>query len=82
MNYRATKNNVIVERIAAEKVTESGLILKSSAEPDKAKILSVGPDATNDVSVGEIALVNWNKATKIEDETYILNVNEIVMVYG
>ena len=81
MTYKATKNNVIVERIPGEKTTEYGLILRSSAEPDRAKVISVGPDAVGDISVGEVALVNWNKATKVEDELYIININEIVMVY-
>ena len=67
-------------RIAAEKQTSTGIILKSSEEPDKAKIEAVGKDVI-DVSVGETVLVNWNKAIKIENESYIIPISEVIMVY-
>ena len=56
------------------------IILKSSEEPDKAKIEAVGKDVI-DVSVGETVLVNWNKAIKIENESYIIPISEVIMVY-
>ena len=77
--YRPTGKNVLVERIAAPKETSSGIILKSSEEPDRAKIVAIGPEI-DEVAVGEIAVVNWNAATKIEDELYIINIDHIVMV--
>ena len=77
--FRPTGNNVLVERIAASKETSSGIILKSSEEPDRAKIVAIGPEI-DEVAVGEIAVVNWNAATKIEDELYIINIDHIVMV--
>ena len=77
---KPTRNNVIVTRIAGEKTTEYGIILKSSQEPDRARVDAVGPETT-EVSVGEIALVNWNNATRIREEVYILPEDEIVLVY-
>mgnify|MGYP003344024934 CR=1 FL=1 len=79
MNYRPTGKNVLIERIAAQKSTSSGIILKSAEEPDKAKILGIGPEIT-EVVVDEVAVVNWNAATKIQDELYIINIDNIVMV--
>ena len=79
MNYRPTGKNVLIERIAAQKSTSSGIILKSAEEPDKAKILAIGPEIT-EVVVDEVAVVNWNAATKIQDELYIINIDNIVMV--
>jgi co-chaperonin GroES (HSP10) len=76
--YRPLGKNVLVERIAAKKETESGIILKSTQEPDKAFIKVIGPDVT-EVSVGEIAIVNWNTATKVEDENYIISVDNIIL---
>ena len=85
MSYRPTGSNVIVSRIAGSKETESGLILKTSQEPDKAKIVAIGPDA-DQVAIGEIALVNWQRANKItgieeDDELYVLPESEIVFIY-
>jgi co-chaperonin GroES (HSP10) len=77
---RPLSNKVIVERIASEKESSGGIILKYTDGPDKAKIIAIGPDVT-EVAVGEIALINWNKASKAEGETYVVSVEEIVFIY-
>ena len=79
MSYRPTGKNVLIERIPASKQTESGIILKSTQEPDRAKIIAIGPEV-DEVSIDEIAVVNWNTATKVEDELYIINIDNIVLV--
>ena len=79
MAFRPTGSNVLIERIAAEKKSSGGLILKSTLEPDKAKIIAIGPEVT-DVAVNEIAIVNWNRASNVEDELYTIPITEIVMV--
>ncbi len=75
-----TRDNIIVERLDKELSTASGIILKSSDEPDKAKVISIGPKV-NEVNVDDIVLVNWNKATKIQNETYVLPITEVVWIY-
>jgi co-chaperonin GroES (HSP10) len=70
---------VIVERIAASKETTSGIILKSTEEPDKALVLNVGPDVL-EVSEGDLVLLNWNKATAIND-VYIIPEDDIVLKF-
>jgi co-chaperonin GroES (HSP10) len=77
--YKPTGKNVLIERIPAAKETSSGIILKSAEEPDKAKIIAVGP-AIDEVSVDEVAVVNWNAATKIEDELFIINIEHVILV--
>jgi co-chaperonin GroES (HSP10) len=79
MAYRPTGRNVLIERIPAAKETASGIILKSTEEPDRAKILAIGPEI-DEVAVDEVAVVNWNAATKVEDELYIINIDHIVLV--
>jgi co-chaperonin GroES (HSP10) len=79
MAYRPLGNNVLIERIAASKETASGIILKSTQEPDKAKVLAIGPNV-EDIAVDEIAIVNWNAASKVEDETYMISIDNIVLV--
>ena len=76
-----TKNNIIVNRIESEKITDSGLILQSNmGEPDKAQIISLGPKV-DEVQVGDTVLINWNKAVKIEGDTYVVSIDEVVFVY-
>ena len=79
MSYRPTGRNVLIERVAAQKATSSGIILKSAEEPDKAKIIAIGPEI-DEVTVGEVGVVNWNAATKVQDELYIINIDHIVLI--
>jgi co-chaperonin GroES (HSP10) len=79
MAYKPTGLNVLVERIAAKKESAGGIILKSTEEPDRAKIIAIG-SAVEEVAVDEIAFINWNRATNVENDLYIIPVTEIVMV--
>lgn len=80
MNYNPLGNKILVERIAAERQTSTGIILQSSSEPDRAKILAIGPDV-DEVSVGDIALIDWNKATKVDTEKFIISIENVVLIY-
>ena len=75
------RDNIIVTRIAAERKTESGLILKSSVgEPDKAKVIAIGPKV-DELQIGDVVLLDWNKAVKVEFDTYCVPVTEVIFVY-
>ncbi len=80
MNILPLKNKVLVERLENINTTSSGIILSSSQEPDKAKILAVGPDAYG-VSVGDVVLLDWNAAMPI-DNKYVVPSTSIVLIYG
>lgn len=80
MNYNPLGNKILVERIAAEKQTSTGIILQSSNEPDRAKILAIGPDV-DEVSVGDIALIDWNKVSKVDGEKFIISIENVVLIY-
>ena len=80
MNLTPLHNKVVVERIAGLKSTASGIVLQRTEEVDRAKVLSVGPDV-DEVSVGDVVLLDWNKAIK-SGELYIVTVDNIVFVYG
>lgn len=80
MNLVPLHNKVIVERIEGLKTTSSGIVLQKTEEPDRAKVIAVGTDA-DEVSVGDIVLVDWNAATKMQDK-YVLPVTSIVFIYG
>lgn len=77
---KPTLNNILIERIAGSTETESGIILKSTLEQDKGKVLAIGPDIT-EVSVGDIVFLNWNAATKVDREQYIAPIDEVVFIY-
>ena len=57
------RDNIIVERLAAEKLSPGGLILKSTDGPDKARIVAIGPKV-DEVQIGDEVLLNWVKAVK------------------
>ena len=80
MNIKPLKNKVVVERLENLKTTASGIILRSSSEPDKAKVLAVGPDV-EDISVGDVVLLDWNAAVPI-DNKYVVSATSIVLIYG
>jgi co-chaperonin GroES (HSP10) len=74
------RDNIIVTRIAAEKQTASGIILKRTEEPDRAKVVALGPKV-DEVSIGDELLLNWNRAVKLEDESYVVPINEVIFIY-
>lgn len=75
------KDKILVERIPGEKETSSGIILQRTEEPDRAKILAIGPDV-EDLSVGEVVLLDWNAAIKTQEENiYVALEKSVVFVY-
>ena len=79
MNIKPLGNNIIVEPVKNSLTTESGLILSSSDEADKAKVVAVGSDVV-DVQVNDVLLINWKKAQKLDGETYRVSVEEVIAV--
>jgi co-chaperonin GroES (HSP10) len=80
MSYIPLKQHIIVERIEGTKETASGIILKSSEDPDKAKVIAVADDI-DEVSVGDELLVNWNKLAKIDENIYRIHIDNVIAVY-
>jgi len=77
---KPTRDNIIVNRVKKENQTSSGIILKSSDEPDRAEVIAIGPKV-DEVNIGDVVLLNWNKATKFENETYVVPITEVVWIY-
>jgi co-chaperonin GroES (HSP10) len=82
---RPLKDKVLVSRIAGEKQTEFGIILKTSEGPDKALVEAVGPKV-DEVSVGDEVLINWNGAVKvsgkeIDKEYYVVAIEHVILIY-
>jgi co-chaperonin GroES (HSP10) len=79
MTYVPLNKNVIVERVAPVKTTSSGIILQSSLEPDRAKVIATSDDS---VKIGEELLINWNKAYKIDQDTYRIHIDDAIAVFA
>ena len=80
MNIKPLANRIVVERIEASKTTESGIILRSTPDPDKAKVLAIGP-LVDEVAVDDVVLLNWNAATKTGDY-YVVPIDQVIFIYG
>lgn len=78
--YTPLHDKIIVQRLEKVNQTSSGIILKSSPEPDRAKVVAVGPDV-EEVVIDEEVLVNWNGAIKVKDDLYTLKVEHVVGVF-
>ena len=85
MDIRPLKDKVLISRIAGEKQTEFGIILKSSEGPDRALVEAIGPKV-DEVSVGDEVLINWNGAVKVsgkelDKEYYVIAIEHVILIY-
>jgi len=80
MIYSPLKDKLVVQRITPVKETASGIILQSSQEPDRAKVIAIGPEV-DEVAIGEELLINWNGAIKIKDDLYSLRIEHVIGAY-
>lgn len=80
MNYIPLKQHIIVQRVEGVKETASGIILKTSEEPDKALVVAVAEDI-DEVSIGDELLINWNKLAKLDDDHYRIHIDNVIAVY-
>lgn len=76
--YLPLNGNVIVERVAPVKTSAGGIILQSSQEPDKAKVIATGSDS---VQIGDLLLINWNKCAKIGDDIFRIHIDDCIAVF-
>lgn len=84
MNLRPLKDKIIVSRIAGEKTTEFGIILKSTQGPDRALVEAIGP-IIDEVEIGDEVLLNWNGAVKVtpdivdDKEYYSVAIEHVIL---
>lgn len=77
------KNYVLVKQAEKETTTESGLIITggSSAGPKPGLVEAVGPDAIDDIKVGEKVVLAWDKGLKVDSNKVLIADDFIVGVY-
>ena len=81
--FKPLRDNIIVERVERNLTTESGIVLsaRSSDEPERAKVVAIGPDIT-EVSIGDELLINWNAAKKLgAEDLYQMNIEHAIAVF-
>ncbi len=80
MKLKPLNDVLIVEKVEKENVSASGIILTSSDEADRAKVIAVGPDVTG-VTVGDEVLINWQKSPLISGKIYKTSIEEVFAVF-
>ena len=80
MNIKPLHDKVLIERLENVKQTSSGIILRHSEEPDRAKVLAIGPQV-NEVQVGDIVQPDWGKAAAVQ-EYFVVKIEDIAYIYG
>jgi co-chaperonin GroES (HSP10) len=75
------RKNVIIEEIATENVSSSGIILQGKRTDVKhSKVLAVG-DSVTEVKVDDVVVVDWQFASKssYKDKTFFVIAEENVI---
>jgi chaperonin GroES len=80
MNIKPLHDKVLIERLENIKETASGIILRHSEEPDRARVLAVGPLVT-EVQVGDVVQPDWGKAAAVQ-EYFVVKIEDIAYIYG
>ena len=75
---RVLNDNVIVIKVKNE---YSGILQGiDSNDATKAKVAGIGPDVTA-VTLGDIIMIDWNKAKNIKNDLFVVKQEDIVAVY-
>ena len=74
MKLRATSKRLLVQRIEPEKVTDAGIILRSTEEHPQARVIDIGPKVDVTVVLGQRCMVDWSRVghIKFEDQDYYI----------
>ncbi len=72
--------NIVVRCSEGTKVTESGIVLQNSQEPEIAIVIAVASDV-DEVKIGDRVLVHWPDTKKLELNTYKVPMNNVLAVY-
>lgn len=80
MNYIPMNGNIIVRCSEGTKVTESGIVLQNSQEPEIAIVIAAASDV-DEVKIGDRVLVYWPDTIKLEKDTYKVPMTNVLAVY-
>ena len=82
MKIQPLADRIVLEQIATEEKTSSGIILPDSAKekPEQAKVIAIGPDVKG-IKTGEVVLYTkyGPNEVKVDDKEYLIVKEEDVM---
>jgi co-chaperonin GroES (HSP10) len=79
MNIKPLRDNIIIVKEEKNLTTASGIILKSTDDADRARVVAIGPEV-EDVQIDNVVIVNWNKAQMISDNQFRVNIKDVIAV--
>ena len=79
---KAVGTTMVIERVAGTKTTQGGIILQREQERPNARVLSVGPQVKEDVSVGDIIIVDWSKCGQFEHNSHTYHIVDESTVFA
>lgn len=90
MNIKPLADRVVIQPVAAEEVTISGIIIPDSAKekPLKGTVVAVGPgtkDEAMELKVGDVVLYGKYAGTEVEidnETVLIMRQNDVLAVLG
>lgn len=72
MNLRPLKDKLVVEQIAKETTTASGIVLTSvdREAQTEGRVLAIGPDVEH-VAIGDRVIVDWSKSARANNFWFV-----------
>ena len=81
MNLKPLGKNVIVSVLDGGKVTDSGIMLSVSIEPDRGVVEAIGSEV-KELSVGDQVFLDWNRTVEIQGTDFRLtNEENVIFVF-
>lgn len=65
---KAIGTRLVIERIDADRVTAGGIVLQHSQEVPRARVLDVGAQCKEDISIGDVLVVDWSRVGQVNFE--------------
>jgi len=85
MKLQATGTRFIVQRMESEMTSAGGIVLKTSDEHPRARVVSSGPKTTVTLVQGQQVLIDWSRAARIEfekQEYWVVDQDNILASFG
>ena len=80
---RALGTRILIERVEAEKISAGGIVLQHSQEAPRARVLNVGAQVKEDISAGDILVVDWSRVGQVNFESttrYLVDESTVLAV--
>lgn len=76
MKYIPMNDYVIVKKQPQQNVTPSGILIQTTQGSDTAVVVANGE--VSSLSVGDVIMIRWSNALKIDSDIYAVSYKEVV----